>query len=72
MYFPIQQDLLLIEEASQLKYEAGDTEIERLSEVSDFNPKEQVGEDGETSTATETKAETESKVSKDAENAKDN
>lgn len=70
MYFPIQQDLLLIEEASQLKYEAGDTEID--SEVSDFNQKEQVGEDGETSTATETKAENESKVSKDAENAKDN
>lgn len=60
VHFPIQQSLPLIE--------AGDTEIERLNEVSNFEPKERVSEDGEASTA-KTKAEDESKVSKDAVNA---
>lgn len=69
MFFPILQDFPLVEEAGQVRCEVGEKEIEKLSEVSDYEPKDRVNEDGEASTATETKAEDEPKASKEAENA---
>lgn len=70
-HFPIQQNLPLTEEASQLQGEVGQTETEKQNDVSDCKAKEQASEDCEASSATETMAEDESKASKDAEHAID-